>query len=576
MKYSSLVEIYDRLEKTSKRLEKIEIISAALKKAKKDELKEIVYLLEGRIFPEWDKRKIGFSNRLMIKELSVGSGEGTEKIEALFRKKGDLGLVAEEIIGKRKQSTLSARELDSGKVLENIRKLAELGGKGTVDRKIRLITELLSNANGKESKYIVKTVLENLRIGVSSGIIREGIARAFELDANEVEKAADLSGDYGEVAELASMKKLESVGLKVGKPVKCMLAVLADNIEECFESLGEKIQLENKIDGFRLQCHFDGNKIKLFTRRMEDVTEQFPDIVEFLKKHVNGENYILDGEAVGYDKKTGRYLPFQIISQRIKRKYNIKEMAEKFPVELDLFDVIYYNGKNLMETELTERRKILEMIVKEKKKEVVLTKKLVTDENKKAEEYFKKVLKDGFEGLMAKNLESKYRPGRYVNGWMKLKNILEPLDLVIVKAEYGEGKRVGWLTSYTVACKSENKFLEIGKVSTGVKEKTDGLTYKEMTRILKPLIENEKQKGKEVVVKPKIIIEVGYEEIQKSPTYNSEWALRFPKVLRLRNDKLLNEISDLKLIKKIYSSQRGQTITLYTSFIFTLYCSEQM
>ena len=556
MRYSSLVEVYDKLEKTSKRLEKIEIISDALKKTRKDELKEIVYLLEGRIFPEWDKRKIGFSNRLMIKALSTGSGENVDKIENLFRKKGDLGLVAEEIIKKRKQSTLSSRELDSRKILDNIRKLAELEGKGTVERKIRLITELLSNADGKEAKYIVKTVLENLRIGVSSGIIKEGIAKAFELDVKDVEKAADLSGDYGEVAELASAKKLSSVGMKIGKPVKCMLALLADNIDECFESLGDKIQLENKIDGFRLQCHFDGNKIKLFTRRMEDVTEQFPDVVEFLKKLVKGDNYILDAEAVGYDKKNGKYLPFQTVSQRIKRKYNIKEMAEKFPVELDLFDVLYYNGKNLMETALIERRKILEGVVKEKKKEIVLTKKLVTDDKKKADKWFKKILKEGFEGVMAKNLESKYRPGRYVNGWMKLKNILEPLDLVIVKAEYGEGKRVGWLTSYTIACKSGNKFLDVGKVSTGIKEKSEGLTYKEMTTLLKPLIG--KQEWKEVEVKPEVILEIGYEEIQTSPTYNSGWALRFPKVLQLRTDKSLSEISDIRLIKKIYNSQRGK------------------
>ena len=556
MKYNQLIEIYDRLEGTTKRLEKVEIISEFLKKVKKDELKEIIYLIEGRIFPEWDKRKIGFSNRLMIKALSVGCGERAESIENLFRKKGDLGLVAEEIVGKKKQSTLSARELDSGKVMENIRKLAELEGKGTVDRKIRLITELLSNANGKEAKYLVKTVLENLRIGVSSGIIRDSIAKAFELSVNEIENAADLNGDYGEVAELASEKKLESVSLKVGKPVKCMLALLASSIEECFEALGEKVQFENKIDGFRLQCHFDGNKMKLFTRRMENVTEQFPDVVDFLRKHVKGENYILDGEAVGYDRKTGRYLPFQIISQRIKRKYNIKEMAEKFPVELDLFDVIYYNKKNLMDISIVDRRKILEGIVKEKRREVVLTKKIITNDKKKAQEYFNKVLKEGFEGVMAKNLESKYKPGRYVGGWMKLKNILEPLDLVIVKAEYGEGKRTGWLTSYTVACSDEGKLLEIGKVSTGVKEKTEGLTYKEMTRLLKPLIE--KQKGKEVGVKARIIIEVGYEEIQKSLIYDSGFALRFPKVLQLRIDKPVSEISTLNLAKKIYKNQKGK------------------
>jgi len=555
MRYNDLVEVYERIEKTSKRLEKVEIISSFLRSVNKNELKDAVYLIEGRIFSEWDKRKIGFSNRLMIKALSVGSGEKFEKIEELFRKKGDLGLVAEEIFHKKKQSTFSSRKLDSGKVLDNIRKLAGLEGKGTVDRKIRLITELLGNADGKEAKYLVKITLENLRIGVSSGIIRDAIAKAFNLSVGEIENAGDLSGDYGDVAEKARAGNLKNIELKIFKPIKCMLAILADDIDECFEYLGDEIQLENKIDGFRLQCHNSNSRIKLFTRRMEDVTEQFPDIVSFLKKHVKNKDYILDGEAVGYDKKTGKYLPFQIVSQRIKRKYHVNEMAEKFPVELDLFDVLYFDGENLMDKPLRYRRELLEKIVKEKKKEVVLTEKLITKDKKRAGEYFKKILKEGFEGVMAKNLESKYKPGRYVNGWMKMKNVLEPLDLVIVKAEYGEGKRTGWLTSYTVACKKRKEFLEIGKVSTGVKEKSEGLTYKEITKLLKPLIE--KQKGKEVTVKPKIIIEVAYEEIQKSPTYSSGFALRFPKVKNLRNEKPLSEISDLELVEKIYKSQRG-------------------
>ena len=556
MLYKELVKVYEEVNKTTKRLEKTEIISGFLKEVDDEELQLIIYLLNGNVFPLYDDRKIGFSSRLMIKAISLASGVNANDVEKKLAKVGDFGRVAEEVLGRKSQSTLFSKSLTARKVIENIRKLAELEGEGTVNRKINLVVELLSHSSALEARYIVNTVLENLRVGLAEGIIRDGIARAYGINAEDVENAADLIGDYGEVAVLAKNGRLKSVSLEVGRPVKCMLALLASSIEECFEALGEKVQFENKIDGFRLQCHFDGNKIKLFTRRMENVTEQFPDVVDFLRKHVKGENYILDGEAVGYDRKTGRYLPFQIISQRIKRKYNIKEMAEKFPVELDLFDVIYYNKKNLMDISIVDRRKILEGIVKEKRREVVLTKKIITNDKKKAQEYFNKVLKEGFEGVMAKNLESKYKPGRYVGGWMKLKNILEPLDLIIVKAEYGEGKRTGWLTSYTVACSDEGKLLEIGKVSTGVKEKTEGLTYKEMTRLLKPLIE--KQKGKEVGVKARIIIEVGYEEIQKSLIYDSGFALRFPKVLQLRIDKPVSEISTLNLAKKIYKNQKGK------------------
>jgi DNA ligase-1 len=250
-------------------------------------------------------------------------------------------------------------------------------------------------------------------------------------------------------------------------------------------------------------------------------------------------------------------MAFQKISQRIKRKYDIEKMAKEFPVELNVFDVIFCNGKSLMNETLKERRKILEKIIEERKEKIVLTKKLISDDEKKVNEFFKESLKEGNEGLMLKNIDSLYIPGRYVNGWCKLKNVLEPLDLVIVGAEYGQGKRAGWLSSFIVACRDKNKFLECGRVSTGIKEKEgQELTYKEMTKILKPLIE--KEEGKIVRVKPKIIIEVGYEEIQKSPSYSSSYALRFPRVLQVRSDKPLSEINTLDEIEKIYKIQRGK------------------
>ena len=337
-----------------------------------------------------------------------------------------------------------------------------------------------------------------------------------------------------------------------------MLAVLSENVEEAFEALGKPAQFEYKLDGFRVQIHKDKD-IKIFTRNLEDVTKQFPDIVKFVKENVKAKNFILDGEAVAYDKKTKKYLSFQTISQRIKRKYNIYEMVKKFPIELNLFDVIYSNGRSLINEPLSERRKVLESIVKQSSGKIILTKKLVTDDEKKAMKFFEESLNAGNEGIMIKNINSVYVAGRYVNGWMKLKNILEPLDLVVVKAEHGEGKRAKWITSYTVACRSRNELLEVGKVSTGVKEKGEGLTYNEMTKMIRPLII--KEEGKEVTIKPKIIIEVGYEEIQKSPSYSSGFALRFPRVLRYRgNEKSMNEINTIKDIKKIYNSQRAKKL----------------
>lgn len=559
MDYSELVKVYQELEKTTKRLEKTEIVAQFIKKVPSDSLKDIIYLLEGRIFPEWDERKIGFSSRLMIKAISQTTGISAKDIEAKWSKIGDLGDVTQELMNKRKQATLLSSRLTVKKVIENIRKLSELEGEGTVDRKLALVSELLSSSNPTESRFIVRAVLEDLRVGIAAGIIRDAIAKAFNKDVEVVESAFDLTVDYGEVAVLAKKNELKAVSLKPGKPIKMMLSIIASSVEEGFEYLGKPMQTEFKLDGFRLQIHKSKNDTKLFTRRMENVTKQFPDLIGVIPSHVKGDSFILDAEAVGYDKKTKKYLPFQSISQRIKRKYNIHETAEKFPVELNVFDIVYYNGKSLMDKPLKERRKVIESVIRQEPGKIKITDKLVTSDLKEGNKFFNEALKKGTEGLMMKNLNSEYRPGRYVGGWMKLKQILEPLDLVIVGAEYGTGKRAGYLSSYVLACRSDGKLLECGMVSTGVKEKSqeEGITYKELTKLLKSSIIE--QKGKSVKIKPKIVIEVGYEEIQKSPTYSSGFALRFPKFLRERSsEKDVKDINTLEDIKRIYNSQRGK------------------
>jgi len=561
MIYNELVKVYLNLERTTKKLEKTDILTEFLKNVNKNEIKDIIHLLQGKVFPEYDERKIGMSSRLILKVISISTGINQEKVEMLWKDMGDLGKTAEELIKKRQQLTLAREELSIKKVVQNITKLAEFQGEGTVDKKIKLISELLNSAEPGEARFIVSTILEELRIGTAEGIIRDALAKVFSINADDVEKAYNITTDYGEVAEILKeygIKGLEKVSIKPGIPIKSMLSVLTSSIEEAFESLGKPAQFENKIDGFRIQCHkINERTFKIFTRNLEDVTIQFPDIVKYIKNNVKAREFILDAEAVAYDKKNKKHLPFQNISQRIKRKYDIQELADKFPVQVNIFDLIYYNHTNLMNVPLKERREILERIVNEKKDEIVLTNKTITDDEKKAEKFFNETLKQGDEGIMIKNLDSYYIPGRYVNGWAKLKNILEPLDLVIVKSEYGNGKRSKWITSYTMACKNKEDLLEIGKVSTGVKEKTEGLTYEEMTKLLKPLILHEK--GKEIIVKPKIILEIAYEEIQKSPTSSSGYSLRFPRILRIRNkEKTLNEINTIKDVEKIYNSQRGK------------------
>ena len=322
MDYSELVNLYEALEKTSKRLEKTEILSNFLKKVDKNDFEFVMYLLQGRVFPSWDERKIGMSSRLVLKVISSSTGNPQNDVEKLWKELGDLGRVAEQLMKKRKQMTLARHELSVKKVIENIRKLASFEGEGTVDKKVNLIVELLNSSNPEGSRFIIGTILEELRVGVAAGIIRDALAKLFDVNVDDVEKAYNLTTDYGEVAELLKehgIKGLDKISLKPGIPIKSMLAVLSENVEEAFEALGKPAQFEYKLDGFRVQIHKDKD-IKIFTRNLEDVTKQFPDIVKFVKENVKAKNFILDGEAVAYDKKTKKYLSFQTISQRIKRK----------------------------------------------------------------------------------------------------------------------------------------------------------------------------------------------------------------------------------------------------------------
>lgn len=554
MDYSLLTKVYSSLERTSKRLEKTAILAKFFKGLKNFD--KVVLLVRGRVFPETDERKIGMSEKLVMRSIALAVGVSVNDVNNLFKVKGDLGDVAHDLIKVKKQRTLFSSKLSVSKVFENIRKLSSLEGAGSIDRKVKLVAELLTSATPLEARYIVKTVVEQMRVGVASGIVRDAIASAFDSDVKDVEKAYNVLVDYAKVASLAKKGKLSSVKLGIGNPVKVMLAIIAKDVPDAFSSVGSPALFQYKYDGFRMEIHRKGSSIKLFTRRMDDVTKQFPDVVDIVLKNIKGDNYIIDCEAVGLGSK-GEYLPFQSISQRIKRKHGIDFIAKKFPVELNVFDVLAYNGKNLMDVELLNRHKLLKKLIKEKKGKILIAKSLITSNVSKANKFYKKAIADGFEGLIVKNLNSLYKPGRYVGGWVKLKEILEPLDLVIVGAEYGHGKRSGSLSSFILACKKGNKFLECGKLGTGFKEKGSGVTFFQMTKMLKPLIVSEKESV--VSVKPKIVIEVGYEEIQKSSKYSSGYALRFPRLLRLRIDeKKSSDINSLKDLERIYKIQKGK------------------
>ncbi len=583
MDYKSLVVAYTLLEKTSKRLEKTHIISELLKRTPKDELAITVLLLEGSVFPPNAEEKLGVSDKLVIKALSVAFGHTSSAIEGFWRDLGDLGDVAAKLAQQKKQRTLVASHLTVKKVFNNLRKLPELQGSGSTDQKIQLIAELLADASPLEAKYATRTVLQQLRVGIAGGTLRDAIVWAFlnppgtydEKENNFIisdedrktyndivdatQKAYDLLTDFGKVAELAKEKGLKGLGkieLEIGFPLKLMLCQKSEGVEDALNIVGSPAAFEFKYDGFRIQVHKKGNEITLFTRRLENVTKQFPDIVNAVKEHTQGKDFILDGEAVGFDAKSKKYLPFQTISQRIKRKHGIEEMAKQFPVELCIFDVLYYNGEPCLLKPQSERRKIIEKIIEKKPFVITPSKYIVTDSVAKAKAFFAESLQSGEEGLIAKRLDSVYQPGSRVGSWVKIKGVLDTLDLVIVAAEWGEGKRSGWFTSFTLACLDDGHYKECGKVGTGIKEKEEagGITFEELTNRLKPLIKEEK--GREVKVKPKIVVEIECEEIQKSPTYEAGYALRFPRVIQIREDKPASEATTLEMLEEQFRKQK--------------------
>ena len=562
MRYLKLAQLYEELSATTKRLEKTEILSKFLRQLTKED-KDILYLLLGEIYPQYDERKIGISDKLVIKSISKSTGTEPKEVVKKWKLVGDLGKVAEELSKQKKQHTLANNILTTEKILTNLRKLPELEGQGTVDKKISLIIELMTSATSTEAKYLARTLIGDLRIGIQESTIRDAIVEAFfeKTDDNleKVQEAIDKANDIGlvfEISQTGKIKNLEKINLEIGKPIKAMLAQKVSSIEDGFKALGTPCAIEYKYDGFRLIIHKNKDEVKLFTRRLENVTKQFPEIVEYIQKYVKGKNFILDSEVVGFDSKTKEYKPFQEISQRIKRKYNIEELQKKLPVEINVFDILFYNGKSYMQEPFEKRSNLVREIIEKIPYKIIPSKIIITDDKKKAEEFYKNALKDNQEGIMMKSLSAEYKPGRRVGYMLKLKPEERDFDLVITSAEYGTGKRSGWLSSFILSCKDEkeNKFLEIGKASTGLKEKTEqGLSFETLTKLIKPLIISEK--GREVKIKPKIVVAITYQEIQRSPNYSSGFALRFPRIMSLRNDRRAEEITTLKEIEGDYLKQ---------------------
>lgn len=557
MEYQKLAQLYKDLESTQKNLEKTEII-ATFYSENNDEVEKATLLILGRPYPKWKNADLGVSSSLMKDIIAKATGKSQSEIEELWKKEGDLGLAAEKMVENKTQQRLFQDELTVEKVLKRLRKIADMEKSGisesvSVDKKKAELAELISSATPLEARYVTRTILSTLRLGVGESTVRDALAQAFFEGENkeEIQRAFDVTNDFEEVANECKNKDLEALKnkkVRLFRPISSMLAKKVDSISEAFETVGKPAAIDYKYDGFRAQIHKEGDEVKIFSRRLEDVTNQFPDVKEYVRELIESEKVIIDTEIVGYDPETKGNIPFQKLSKRIKRKYEIQKLKKQIPVEVRPFDLIY-NEETLIDLTYESRWKQLKEITREKKYELRLVDHLETDSKEKVSKFRHKSLEKGNEGIMMKNIEGKYKPGSRVGYMVKLKPVMETLDLAIIGGEWSEGRRTGWIGSLTLGCwnESEKEYQEIGKMATGLTDEQ----LQEITGRLEPLIINED--GRDIEVKPRIIVEAEYEELQKSPTYSSGFALRFPRLKRFRDDK--EDADTLNRVKDLYNSQ---------------------
>lgn len=553
MKFSKLVDYLERVESTQASLEKIDILSKLYSESG-DDLEDVVMLSLGRISPSWEDLDLGISSKSLVDIISKASGRKEEEVEEVWKTSGDLGDAAEEMIEGKTQQKLMTNELTVEKVMNRLQKVSEMEKEGisqsvSQDKKKKLLADLLSSSEPEEARYLARMMLENLRIGIGEGTVRDALDQAF-LDGESselIQEAYDYSNDFIKVATASreGKEELEKIDLELFRPVNSMLAKKVKNIEEGFETVGKPAAVDFKYDGMRAQIHVREGEVKIFTRRLENVTDQFPDVKRYVEEQIESDNCIIDSEIVGM--KDGEVIPFQRLSKRIKRKYDIEKMEKEIPVELRPFDVLYHE-ESVMEEPYEDRWEVLEEIVAESE-DVRLVDRTVTSEIEEVNEMQQASLGQNHEGVMMKALDAEYKPGSRVGYMVKLKPVMETLDLAIIGAQWSEGRKSGWLGRLKLGCWNEDtdEYEMVGRMSSGLTDEQ----LEEVTERLKPLIQSEE--GRDVELRPNVLVEVEYEEIQESPNYNSGYALRFPRLKRFRDDK--EEADNKKRVESLYTSQ---------------------
>lgn len=579
MLYSTLVEFYARLEATTKRLEMTDILAELFGVAEPEELEHMIYLTQGKIHPNWTgEPEIGMAEKMAVATISRASGLGKNKVEAILSESGDVGLAAERSLLDKRQAMFGEKPLSVSDVYNAFDQIAKESGKGSSGRKIDRLVRVMVNSSPLGARYIARTVVGTLRLGVGDMTILDALSLAFtgsSENRGQLERAYNLTSDLGAVAKTLAEEGLESVAkaqIVLGKPIRMMLAQRLSTPEEIIEKL-ETCSAEYKLDGERFQIHKDGDSVQIFSRRLENITAMYPDAVSMVSTQVKVRNAVLEGEAVAIDAESGEIKSFQTLMRR-RRKHRIDEMAEKFPIAVFLFECLYVDGEDLTLEPYTKRRATLQDIVEETER-FKLVRALQTSEVSQLVDFFEEAITDGTEGLVVKSTaeDSIYRAGARSWLWVKLKasyqsKMVEPVDLVVVGAFHGRGRRAGRYGALLMASydPDEDMFRTVCKVGSGFKDE-DLLSFPE-------LLDGERVEDKpgnvdslidaEVWFRPKVVMEILGDEITLSPIHTcafdrlreeSGLAVRFPRFLRLREDKAPEDATTVAEIVDMYRAQ---------------------
>jgi len=576
--YSTVAETYEALEMTKKRLELTSILTNLFQQTPKKLIDKVVYLTQGKLYPDFMGIEIGIAEKLVARAISAVSGVSEDSVEKVYQRTGDIGAAAMEVLKEKVQTTLFGEALSVERVYSTLEKVSGLSGSGSIDIKLAYISNLLADASLLEAKYIVRTVTGNLRLGIADYTVLDALSVAFVGDKAsrpKLERAYNLSSDLGLVAkEVASggLKRIKAFKVKVGNPIRPMLAERMESAKEIVEKLGGEVVAEYKLDGERLQIHISPKEISIFSRRLEKITSHYRDVVGLVKKNVKAKNAIVEGEAVAIDIDTGDYLPFQELMHR-RRKYGIDEAIKQYPVSLNLFDILYLDGKDLTALTYTKRRAMLQKILVDGDV-LKLVPAIITSDAEEIEKFMQEAISNGCEGLVIKDKSSAYRAGAREFLWIKLKReyrseLTDSVDLVVIGGFHGRGRRVGRYGSLLLASydKENDVFRTVCKVGTGFTDedlmRIYDLLQKHKMQHVHPRVNSKMQA--DVWFVPNIILEIIGSEITLSPIHTAKLdsirkgaglALRFPKFTgKIRDDKSPEDATTTGELLEMYQAQ---------------------